>query len=102
MAAGSSTMNREKIQPQQGNCPLTPILNNLIISATKLPNEKSAVVPNEAQGIFLYNKAIKVKATMRTYPSLEYSDLDNLLPVYGFTNQQAASIEQICLWWVLN
>ncbi|CAG8799494.1 20785_t:CDS:2, partial [Gigaspora margarita] len=39
-AEGSGTMNQEKIQPQQGNCPLTPILNNLIISAAKTSNEK--------------------------------------------------------------
>ncbi|RIB26426.1 hypothetical protein C2G38_2138292 [Gigaspora rosea] len=101
-AFGSNSMNMEKSLPQQSNCPLTPILNNLIISTAKQPNEKSTASSNEAQGMFLPNKAIKVKAFTRTYPSLDYSDLANLPLVYGFQNNQAASVEQIRLWWVLN
>ncbi|RIB12587.1 hypothetical protein C2G38_2200213 [Gigaspora rosea] len=75
--AGSSTVNQEPIQPQQGNCPLTPILNNLIISAAKLPTEKNTASTNEAQGTFLHNKPIKIKATMHNTTLIS---LQNKLP----------------------
>ncbi|RIB17453.1 hypothetical protein C2G38_2313763 [Gigaspora rosea] len=101
-ASGSNAINPERSLSQQGNCLLTSILNNFIISAAKQPNEKSPASSNEAQGISLHNKAIKVRATTRMYPALDYSDLANLHLVHGFHNHQAASIEQIRLWWVLN
>ncbi|CAG8736335.1 16251_t:CDS:1, partial [Racocetra fulgida] len=68
---------------QQGNCPLTPILNNLIISSNSHGATQEA-----ARTTFTTNGILKVKVTTRRYSSFDYSSND-LSPVCGFNNPHA-------------
>ncbi|CAG8458972.1 22447_t:CDS:2 [Cetraspora pellucida] len=85
---------------QQGNCPLTPILNNLLINSRDTITQDKAHITTQPTP--QTNSMICLKSTHRKYPSIEYTDIENLPPVQGFNNPQAALIERIRLWWILN
>ncbi|CAG8594285.1 6943_t:CDS:2 [Racocetra fulgida] len=65
---------------QQGNCPLTPLLNNLLIDASNSSQYNERDITTQATPHT--NKAIKIKTTMRKFPSFEYTE--DLPPVDGF------------------
>ncbi|CAG8778244.1 5823_t:CDS:1, partial [Racocetra fulgida] len=59
------------IPGQQGNCLLTPILDNLRINSQH--NEAKNPAHNDQQAILKLNRPIKVKITTRKYSAFDYS-----------------------------
>ncbi|RIB19852.1 hypothetical protein C2G38_2180738 [Gigaspora rosea] len=83
---------------QQGNCPLTHLLNNLILNTATTQTSMDTsrhTIPFRAINM------LKTKITTRKYPSFEYSEID-LPPVSSFSNNHAEEVESIRMWWILN
>ncbi|CAG8516181.1 29638_t:CDS:2 [Gigaspora margarita] len=77
----------------EGNYPLTPIINSLIMKAS-----------SEAQGNDKQEsgRAVKYKITTRKFLVIDYSAFKQLPVVQGLNNPKAIETERIHAWWVMN
>ncbi|CAG8477865.1 33960_t:CDS:2 [Gigaspora margarita] len=77
----------------EGNYPLTPILNKLIIEADP------AAISSERQE---KSGVVRYKVTSRKFLALDYAEIKQLSVVKKLSNPRAIETEGIHLWWVSN